>query len=823
MPVFPGLVTHNNPFEAIIDVTGNQVKGIGVFATISGTTPNRDSLSASVRSEGYIALVKDLDVFYVYTSTDLGNAAWQNASNWVQLGQQGPVGPAGPQGIQGLKGDTGATGLTGATGERGPQGVQGVKGDEGDIGPVGPQGEPGSQGLQGEIGPPGPAGTNGIDGKTVLSGATDPEANLGVIGDFYIKTSSNLIFGPKTAGGWGSGVSLIGPQGPIGPQGDKGDTGLQGIQGEPGPQGIAGPVGATGATGAAGATGDTGPQGEPGVDGVDGKTIRSGTSDPDSGTGVAGDFYINTSTKLIFGPKVGTNWGTGVSLVGPIGPQGAVGDQGPTGLTGAIGPTGPDGPAGADGADGIDGIDGKSVDSVSVTNKVVTTTLSDSSTATGSFSVNQSSIDPLPGTIGGQGSFWDGDSFENVTLARNVNIPVSIPIGRSFGKYVTGDTINISSYKSALDIIVDAVQTPQNPFFTSNPTFGTIPFNAPADSTISISYSVNNANSNLGGQAQVEIFRRAAGADDSTYVSKHLSSPISESTFTGSYTDTYTLSAPYATSGFTYKIVVRGLGDYSAYSSTYINTVNPQVYSAPTASLSAARIDISLSSPATDSETDTSREKGNTRSQITFTVTNPAASVNVPITGIDLQVSLNAASYTTLVTYNTALTSQKIYTHNYTNTDLGFNSISYRLVIKTNHINTISSAVTVNLNRFPVRLMASSSVMPTSIGEARSIYTSSTLVSKALRSVTMAPLSTFLASGSTQTADVNNFTYVLLPTSFSDLTAINQDGSTNVLSDFTKSTSDFTILSQFNVEIPYKFYKSNSRGAFAQTVSLSIY
>jgi len=86
MPIFPGLVTHNNPNEAIIDVTGNQVKGFGVFATISGATPNRDSLSASVRSEGFIAVVTGLDKAYIYTSSSIANTDWQNAANWTEIG-----------------------------------------------------------------------------------------------------------------------------------------------------------------------------------------------------------------------------------------------------------------------------------------------------------------------------------------------------------------------------------------------------------------------------------------------------------------------------------------------------------------------------------------------------------------------------------------------------------------------------------------------------------------------------------------------------------------------------------------------------------------
>lgn len=89
MPIFPGLVTHNNPNEAIIDVTGNQVKGFGVFASISGAAPNRNSLSESVRSEGYVAIVKDVDKIYIYTSSSIAVADWQNAANWVEIGSGG--------------------------------------------------------------------------------------------------------------------------------------------------------------------------------------------------------------------------------------------------------------------------------------------------------------------------------------------------------------------------------------------------------------------------------------------------------------------------------------------------------------------------------------------------------------------------------------------------------------------------------------------------------------------------------------------------------------------------------------------------------------
>jgi hypothetical protein len=102
------------------------------------------------------------------------------------------------------------------------------------MGPQGPSGGAGSQG---------PAGTNGL---SVLSGATDPTAAVGVDGDFYINTATSTIFGPKIALVWPAGVSLIGATGSTGPQGS------QGVAGPIGPNGPQGPTGTTGATGSKG-------------------------------------------------------------------------------------------------------------------------------------------------------------------------------------------------------------------------------------------------------------------------------------------------------------------------------------------------------------------------------------------------------------------------------------------------------------------------------------------------------------------------------------------------------------------------------------------
>jgi hypothetical protein len=116
---------------------------------------------------------------------------------------------------------------------------------------------------------PGPAGPAG---NTVLYGSTNPVAATGVDGNFYINTSINSIFGPKAGGAWPAGASMIGPQGATGAQGNAG---------------------------------------------VDGNTILYGAADPTAGQGVPGDFYINTTTHYLFGPKAAVTGGGGSTTLNP--------------------------------------------------------------------------------------------------------------------------------------------------------------------------------------------------------------------------------------------------------------------------------------------------------------------------------------------------------------------------------------------------------------------------------------------------------------------------------------------------------------------------
>lgn len=63
---------------------------------------------------------------------------------------------------------------------------------------------------------------------TLLYGAGPPVAGTGVDDNWYIDSSSYVIYGPKTSGVWPGGVSMIGATGPAGSAGPQGPQGPQG-------------------------------------------------------------------------------------------------------------------------------------------------------------------------------------------------------------------------------------------------------------------------------------------------------------------------------------------------------------------------------------------------------------------------------------------------------------------------------------------------------------------------------------------------------------------------------------------------------------------
>jgi hypothetical protein len=95
-------------------------------------------------------------------------------------------------------------------------------------------------------------------------------------------------------------------------------------------------------------------------------TVLSGAGVPAKTLGIDGDFYIDTKTMNMYGPKKNNSWPLPVSLRGPQGPAGIAGSDGKNastssvsaGAAGAAGPQGPAGPAGPKGETGATGPQG---------------------------------------------------------------------------------------------------------------------------------------------------------------------------------------------------------------------------------------------------------------------------------------------------------------------------------------------------------------------------------------------------------------------------------------------------------------------------------
>jgi hypothetical protein len=133
----------------------------------------------------------------------------------------------------------------------------------------------------------------GTVGNTILSGPVNPTSpGLGQVGDFYLNTTSNTLFGPKTSISpfWpAEGVVLSGGAGATGPAGPTGATGPAGATGATGPTGPAGATGPAGPAGADGAIGPQGPAGVAGAPGPAGEIGPAGAAGPQGVQGAKGD------------------------------------------------------------------------------------------------------------------------------------------------------------------------------------------------------------------------------------------------------------------------------------------------------------------------------------------------------------------------------------------------------------------------------------------------------------------------------------------------------------------------------------------------------
>lgn len=253
------------------------------------------------------------------------------ASFLILASCKGPHGPEGPQGTEGPQGPIGPAGKDGSVmyaGEEAPTVNIGENGDyylnqnTGEL--YGPKDNDGwGNPIIVLMGEDGQDGADGEDGAQIYSGSGSPDASVGVVGDFYIDTANQNLYGPKTDSGWGSAIDLNGEDGA------DGEDGSQIYSGSGSPDASLGTTGdyyfdtankdLYGPKTDSGWGTPTNLSGDDGQDGEDGSQIYADTGSPDASLGVEGDYYLDKSSYELYGPKTASGWGTPLNLKGADG------------------------------------------------------------------------------------------------------------------------------------------------------------------------------------------------------------------------------------------------------------------------------------------------------------------------------------------------------------------------------------------------------------------------------------------------------------------------------------------------------------------------
>jgi hypothetical protein len=287
------------------------------------------------------------------------------------------------------------------------------------------------------------------------------------------------------------------------------------------------------------------------------------------------------------------------------------------------------------------------------------------------------------------------------------NLTVSLPGGKTFGRYGSGETIPALG-KTPAEVILMAIAEPIDPTVNlSGNNILTTAFNTTGDVTTSIlgSYVINSAGASI---SSATLQFRTGNAGDWTNLTTSTASPLN-------YDHTFNV-APFFTQVLNYRYIVE---DTQGALSTATLNLTPQAYASPTFSLSIA----TSSASGVSGETNTKREKGNVGSTITGTITRQR--VNVPITGYSVQYSTNGSVWSdvpglsnVVVSGNPSSVPIPSTSHNDASLKT-YSALYYRIRVTDEYQTTNSSTTTINFLNVIFHGPASNS--PTSSADVRSL------------------------------------------------------------------------------------------------------
>ena len=356
------------------------------------------------------------------------------------------------------------------------------------------------------------------------------------------------------------------------------------------------------------------------------------------------------------------------------------------------------------------------------------------------------------------------------------NLYVSIASGKTFGKYVNGDTIP-SSGKTITDVIKMAINEAIPPTVNVNASGSDVSFGQPSKTVnVSLSYTINTLNGHAV-SAVLEWRRNNEGVWSSL--------PIT----TGSTSYFHTIDDSthrFSATTINYRYTVT---DNEGASNTAYSNVTPAAYAAPTMSPT-------YTGTVVAPETQTIRELGNISSTIAGTITSNRSLVN--ITRYVVERSVNGAAYTTIQDISVFGTSITISSYVDSSASGSATSIAYRLTVYDEYTTTVGSVYTITFRSMSYFGYNSN----TTLTGAQIIALGNT-----------ASLATRARTVTNVTSGVGNYTYISYPLAYGDLTSIKLGGVEEVIGAWSKLTS-VSVTNSYSQTVSYNIYRSNATNAY---------
>jgi hypothetical protein len=208
------------------------------------------------------------------------------------------------------------------------------------------------------------------------------------------------------------------------------------------------------------------------------------------------------------------------------------------------------------------------------------------------------------------------------------DLQVSLSGGKSFGRYLSGDTIPALG-KTPAEVIVLAISEPIAPTISligANILTSAFNTTGSVDTTLTGSYTINSAGATV---SSVSLQFRSGNVGPWNTLTSSPVDPIN-------YDHVFSVG-PFFSSILNYQYIVE---DSAGGVATGSLNLTPQGYASPASSLNIA----ATSPGGITGETDLKREKGNVNSTLSGTITRQR--VNVPITSYSVQYSTNNSTWT---------------------------------------------------------------------------------------------------------------------------------------------------------------------------------